>query len=67
MTEEKKNWEVIRMSKEDRPEVQNWTSYWDLPYGPLSIPIKGSAGRTGDWRTFKPVVDNEKCIKCYFC
>ncbi|MHA1472917.1 MAG: 4Fe-4S binding protein [Promethearchaeota archaeon] len=55
------------MCKDDRPEVQCWTSYWDLPYGPVSLPVKGSAGRTGDWRTFRPVVDNEKCIKCYFC
>ncbi|MHA1543130.1 MAG: 4Fe-4S dicluster-binding protein [Candidatus Hodarchaeales archaeon] len=67
MTEEKKKWEELRLSKDDRPEVQNWTSYWDLPYGPVSLPVKGSAGKTGNWRTFRPVVDNEKCIKCYFC
>ena len=23
--------------------------------------------KTGDWRTFKPVIDHEKCIKCYIC
>ncbi len=22
---------------------------------------------TGTWRTFKPVVDNDKCIKCGIC
>lgn len=29
----------------------------------------GSAvqNQTGTWRTFKPVVDNEKCIKCGIC
>ena len=67
MTEEKKNQELLRMNRDKRPKVQNWTSYWDLPYGPISLPMKGSAGKTGDWRTFRPVVDNEKCIKCYFC
>lgn len=67
MTEKKKNWESLRLNRDERPEVQNWTSYWDLPYGPVSLPVKGSAGKTGDWRTFRPVVDNEKCIKCYFC
>ncbi|MDO5851091.1 MAG: pyruvate synthase subunit PorD [Methanobacteriaceae archaeon] len=23
--------------------------------------------KTGSWRTFKPVSDKEKCIKCNFC
>lgn len=23
--------------------------------------------KTGDWRAFKPVVDKEKCINCFFC
>ncbi|MEM2921308.1 MAG: 4Fe-4S binding protein [Candidatus Bathyarchaeia archaeon] len=23
--------------------------------------------RTGDWRTFKPVIDKEKCINCLLC
>jgi len=22
---------------------------------------------TGTWRTFKPVIDNEKCLKCQLC
>jgi len=42
-------------------------NYWELPIAPASIPVKGSAGRTGDWRTFTPVVNYENCIKCYFC
>nr|MDO8116757.1 4Fe-4S binding protein [Candidatus Sigynarchaeota archaeon] len=24
-------------------------------------------GKTGEWRTFRPVIDNEKCNKCGFC
>lgn len=23
--------------------------------------------KTGDWRTFRPVIDQGKCIKCYQC
>ena len=63
----KENWEVIRMCADDRPEVQCWNSYWELPPASVSLPIKGCAGKTGEWRTFKPVIDQEKCIKCYFC
>lgn len=46
------------------PEIHHWT---DLPPVPTSTPSKGSIGRTGDWRTHKPVVDREKCSKCLFC
>jgi len=34
---------------------------------PLSKPGRGSYGKTGDWRTFKPVIDREKCNKCMMC
>lgn len=34
---------------------------------PLSTPYTGVAGRTGLWRTEKPVVDNDKCRVCYLC
>jgi pyruvate ferredoxin oxidoreductase delta subunit len=37
---------------------------WKLP---LSRPAKGVAGKTGLWRTLKPVVDLNKCTKCYQC
>jgi len=23
--------------------------------------------KTGSWRTFRPVIDRDKCIKCYIC
>ena len=32
-----------------------------------SKPSKGSMGRTGDWRIFRPVIDLEKCNQCKFC
>ena len=67
MTVEKKEWEKINAPKGERPVVQSYDSYWDLPPASISIPIKGAAGRTGNWRTFRPVIDNDVCIKCYQC
>lgn len=35
-----------------------------------SKPAKGEAGRTGDWRSQTPVIDQEKCIQkesCLYC
>ncbi len=38
-----------------------------------SIPMGGVSWRmseeylTGDWRTFKPVIDMEKCTQCLIC
>ncbi|MCK4896460.1 MAG: 4Fe-4S binding protein [Candidatus Heimdallarchaeota archaeon] len=37
------------------------------PSSPILFPIEGAAGRTGDWRTQKPVVDPELCILCNIC
>ena len=37
------------------------------PSLPILYPMEGAAGRTGDWRTYYPVVDPEKCIKCNIC
>jgi len=34
---------------------------------PLAKPMKSVAGKTGLWRTEKPVVDNNKCNRCYLC
>ncbi|UYP46135.1 Ion-translocating oxidoreductase complex subunit B [Candidatus Lokiarchaeum ossiferum] len=65
MTEEK--WKSINKCRDDRPEIQCWDNYWELPPASVSFPIKGSAGKTGAWRTFRPVIDQEQCIKCYFC
>lgn len=32
-----------------------------------STPTEAAAGRTGDWRTFMPVVDHDACIECEQC
>jgi len=37
------------------------------PVLPLGRPIIGSAGETGDWRTSKPLLTEDYCIKCYLC
>lgn len=34
---------------------------------PLAKPRIGVAGKTGFWRLEKPVVDNNKCRRCWLC
>ena len=34
---------------------------------PLTKPMIGVAGKTGLWRNMKPVVNMEKCTRCYQC
>lgn len=39
-----------------------------LPYKvTISYPRIGASGNTGDWRTFRPVRDMDRCIKCMLC
>jgi pyruvate ferredoxin oxidoreductase delta subunit len=33
----------------------------------ISKPSKGSSGKTGLWRTFKPVYYEERCVGCGEC
>ena len=33
----------------------------------LSKPSPGSAGRTGTWRLYRPVISNDICTKCGMC
>lgn len=33
----------------------------------LSRPVKASSGKTGSWRTFRPVIDREVCNACGLC
>lgn len=39
----------------------------DLPPVPIAVPGEGSLGITGDWRTFRPVINKDSCNKCYLC
>jgi pyruvate ferredoxin oxidoreductase delta subunit len=33
----------------------------------ISRPKRGASGKTGGWRTFRPVIDKEKCNQCGLC
>ena len=33
----------------------------------VSKPVKGCAGDTGEWRSFRPVKDDDKCNDCLIC
>lgn len=33
----------------------------------ISRPSEGSAGLTGFWRVFKPIIDKNRCKKCLLC
>jgi len=45
-----------------------YKTWKDLPIGAV-IPEPGSSieYKTGTWRTFKPVINQDKCIKCLLC
>ena len=34
---------------------------------PAAKPAVGSAGRTGSWRLYRPVIDYGKCRRCMLC
>ncbi|MFA4640168.1 3-methyl-2-oxobutanoate dehydrogenase subunit delta [Pyrococcus kukulkanii] len=38
----------------------------EYPEAPVSLGTT-LVNFTGDWRTFMPVVDESKCVKCYIC
>ena len=63
----KESWEKIREEKGKRPLVQVYHGFDELPPIPVSIPQEGAIGETGDWRTYKPVIDQENCINCGRC
>ena len=67
MTESKSDrWKKINKSKKERPEVQEYKDWEELSPIPISLPIKGSMGETGDWRTYRPII-KEGCNKCGIC
>jgi 2-oxoacid:acceptor oxidoreductase delta subunit (pyruvate/2-ketoisovalerate family) len=63
---ETEKWKKINKSKKKRPTIQEYKNWKELPPIPISLPIDGSMGRTGDWRTFRPVI-LEGCNKCGIC
>jgi len=63
---EPKKWEKINKSVKDRPKLQEYKNWKELPPIPISLPIEGSMGDTGDWRTFRPII-REGCNQCGMC
>ena len=41
-------------------------TYNDILHAPITFKDSLS-NKTGGWRTFKPIFDESKCIKCYIC
>lgn len=60
-------WKDINKSKDKRPKLQEYKNWKELPPIPISLPLEASIGITGDWRTYKPVINQEKCNKCGIC
>jgi len=61
-----KKWKKINKSVKERPLVQEYKNWKELSPIPISLPMAGSIGTTGDWRSFRPVI-LEGCNKCGIC
>jgi pyruvate ferredoxin oxidoreductase delta subunit len=59
------DWRNICKDRDERPEVQEYKHWKELPPIPISFP--DNAALTGAWRTLRPVLDQEKCTKCGNC
>ena len=60
------------MSKEDAIDIKSWVrEQWGaskLPIGGVvPVPATSHEYKTGEWREFKPVLDDEKCTGCTQC
>ncbi|MCX8196032.1 MAG: 4Fe-4S binding protein [Acidilobaceae archaeon] len=43
-------------------------SWRELPIGGMLLePGSSERRKTGDWRVYRPVIDNEKCTRCLLC
>ncbi len=56
------------MAKKEQVRPSVLPTWEECRFGNI-LPYAGGAKtyRTGDWRTDRPVVDKEKCIKCGMC
>jgi pyruvate ferredoxin oxidoreductase delta subunit len=67
MTEyDTEKWKKINKSRKERPKVQEYKNWEELSPIPISLPIEGSIGNTGEWRTFRPII-KDGCNKCGIC
>ena len=46
--------------------MEKYKGYQDLPIMPITD-TPSTANQTGFWKTFKPIFEKEKCIKCNIC
>jgi len=60
-------WKNICKPKGERPELQQYKDWEELSPIPISLPLEGSIGITGDWRTFRPIINSKSCNKCGIC
>ena len=44
----------------------DYKTYEDLPLTPITT-VPSDANKTGAWRTFRPIIDLDKCIRCWIC
>ncbi len=58
-----KFWKYVpqNLELEAEEDLRNFLRYL------LAHPTPGSAGATGTWRTLKPVIHVDKCVKCGMC
>jgi pyruvate ferredoxin oxidoreductase delta subunit len=63
----KRAWMKVCLPKGERTELQYYEGYDDLPPIPISFPAQGAIGKTGAWRTFKPIFNKDLCIDCKRC
>jgi len=47
--------------------VSEWKTYEDLPPTCMTLLELKTINKTGSWRAMRPVLDEEKCIKCLIC
>jgi len=63
---DKEKWKQINKARKERPELQEYSCWEELSPIPISLPIDGAGGITGDWRTFKPII-KKGCNQCGIC
>ena len=53
----------------DRPKVKKWVSPKSVQEYPMGSTCEGDhlVSINAGWRTFRPVIDNEKCVYCLRC
>lgn len=55
------------MSVEKVPDLKKLLPYQAIPIGTAFLEANATENKTGSWRTFRPVLDKTKCIKCWNC